>query len=444
MKVTQSELKTYKRCKRQWWLSYYRRLGLRAVDVAGPSAVGTKVHNALERYYAYGEDPLVQVDFLVEQDVVAYPEMETAIREDGSLCRIMLEGYLEWLAETGIDSDLEVLSTEETLEVFFAEIHGQYVTLLGKLDMRVRRRSDNARLFLDHKTVPDLTTPTKTLHLDEQMFHYMLLERLSLAEKQAKGTVYVPSAAHLSGNGPGTQSTASMAVPAMREANPSDGYMVGPPQGRGSHEQHASQSAGDALRVPFQSAQQGEDGHVQSGASPENQRSSEEAGPINAGVVGGIEVEELRSAQEAVGLVHPGAARSHRSEHQPSSDPFEWVDGGLYNMLRKVKRTARAKPPFFAREEVRHNVHELRSYWKRVYGMVSDIITTKMVLDTGGDPLVACYPTPRKDCSWDCDFFAVCGMFDDGSDVEPLLADIFTEIDPHQRYADKPAGDAVG
>jgi hypothetical protein len=40
-----------------------------------------------------------------------------------------------------------------------------------------------------------------------------------------------------------------------------------------------------------------------------------------------------------------------------------------------------------------------------------------------------------KDCSWDCDFFNICGMFDDGSRVEDAIADLFEERDPMQRYA---------
>ena len=44
------------------------------------------------------------------------------------------------------------------------------------------------------------------------------------------------------------------------------------------------------------------------------------------------------------------------------------------------------------------------------------------------------YPNPTRDCSWDCEFFDVCGMFDDGARVEAAINELFEERDPHERY----------
>jgi RecB family exonuclease len=308
MRLTTSELKTFQRCRRQWWLRYYRHLGLRAYKPTGPIAIGNRVHNALELYYANGIDPVTTVRDTLAADIEAMGADDELIihindvMKDGELCIAMVEGYMQWLEEEGVDSDLEVIEVEQALEV---ELRPG-VTLLGKIDARVRRRSDGARLFLDHKTVQDFSAK-RTLHLDPQMLHYHLLEFLKLMED---------------------------------------------------------------------------------GKDAENTR----------------------------------------------------TDGGLYNMIRKVKRTKASKPPFFERHEVRHNIESLRSYWIRVVALSEEMQRVEERLDAGEDPRAVVPPTPTKNCSWDCDFFAVCPMFDDGSDAESVIHFGYEEIDTLARYGENPEG----
>lgn len=306
MRVTNSELQAFKRCRRRWYLGYYRQLKLKAEGVTGARSIGTRIHAALQGYYAEGADPLAVLEAGLAQDLAAIPEREAEIKKDGDLCRAMLEGYIEWLAETGADADIVVIGTEAEVEVPFTEVRGQQVTLLGKLDLRVQREQDKARLFLDHKTVGSITAPLQMLPMNEQMLHYHLIEFLKLLEE-----------------------------------------------------------TGD-----------------------------EEA------------------ATE------------------------ERTDGGLYNMLRKVKRTKTATPPFYGRHEVRHNIHQLRGYWLRVFGEVSEIVRTKELLDEGTDHRIVCYPSPKQECTWDCDFLPLCPLLDDGSDGEGLIADFYEAGNPFERYAD--------
>jgi len=117
--------------------------------------------------------------------------------------------------------------------------------------------------------------------------------------------------------------------------------------------------------------------------------------------------------------------------------PDEHVDGALYNMLRKVKRSKTAKPPFFMREMIRHNAHEIESYRLRLIGLITDLLEFERRVEQFGDLGVKMFaqPTNTRDCTWDCPFFDVCGMFDDGSRVEAALAEAFAERDPHARYA---------
>ena len=112
--------------------------------------------------------------------------------------------------------------------------------------------------------------------------------------------------------------------------------------------------------------------------------------------------------------------------------------GSLVNVLRKVKRTASAKPPFYAREEVHHADVELRNFWHRVHAEVADLLAAEAALAAGTDHRRVCYPRPSRDCTWSCDFVAVCHMFEDGSDADRFLAERFVAYDPLARYADDP------
>lgn len=224
------------------------------------------------------------------------PELVKEFNENTALERAMVEGYMEWLIETGVDSGLRVVAPETYLEAPL-EVPGSNVDvlLIGKLDVRMIREYDGVRLFMDHKTTLSLTEPLKTIRLDEQMLHYHVLEWLS-------------------------------------------------------------------------------------------------------------DVEGGR------------------------------CDGALYNMLRKVKRSARAKPPFYDRVEVRHNKHELESFRRRLIGVIKTMLDVIARLEADEDPHVVVYPSPARDCSWSCDFLPVCTMFDDGSRVDAMLEQYYVQEDPLSHY----------
>lgn len=306
-RLTHSEMAVWKRCRRKWWLAFYRRLQLKEPPLTGARAIGTRLHHALAAYYSTpSQNPYDVLIATIDEDRAILAERQDAeglddLAKDAELALAMLEGYFQWVQETGADEGLQIVAPETKVDV--ASGHPG-VNLLGKLDVRVRRIVDSAQLFIDHKSVGSLTEPLKTLHMNEQMLMYHLLEYL-----------------------------------------------------------------------------------------------------------------------DAVG----------RGEHVNSA-------GGLYNMLRKVKRTARANPPFFDRAEVRHNRHEIESFFIRVHGQIHDILEAQRRLDAGEDHRFVVYPTPTGNCSWDCDFFGICPLFDDGSRVEDLVSDYYTEGDPHARYEDADKG----
>lgn len=108
----------------------------------------------------------------------------------------------------------------------------------------------------------------------------------------------------------------------------------------------------------------------------------------------------------------------------------------IYRMLKKSKRTDRAKPPFFRDYEVYINDDELRAFWSRLHGEITELLRfERMIAEHPEQHRSIAYPTPTTDCSWDCDFYSVCPLFDDDrSDPEHVLAMNYEVADPHDHY----------
>jgi hypothetical protein len=296
IRLSNSELQTFKDCRRRWWLNYYRRLQPKQKDLTGALALGTRIHAALDAHYAQGTPLLQAHSDLVEKDkqlLLADFRDVNDLETEAELGRIMLEGYEQWVEENGIDAELEMISTEEKI---VAPLFNGAVELQGKLDMRVRRKADGVRLFRDFKTVGgSLSEFSSMAHMNEQVMTYMLLESSKFDEKE-------------------------------------------------------------------------------------------------------------------------------RSE------------GGIFTLIKKVRRTAAAKPPFYDHVEIRHNIFTMRSFWQRIHGTIADLMRIRTALDAGENPAFHVYPRASRDCKWKCQFFAICPMFDDGSAVEQALSDSYEEKDPYAYY----------
>ncbi len=296
VRLSNSELQTFKDCRRKWWLQYYRRLQPKYKDVTGALALGSRIHEALDQYYSKGVPLLEAHSNLVNAEKALLLEEFKDVSElekEAELGHIMLDGYLQWVEENGIDAELEMVSTEEQIT---APLFNGEVELTGKLDMRVVRKLDGARMFRDFKTVGgSLSDFANLAPMNEQIMTYMLLESTKEDEK-------------------------------------------------------------------------------------------------------------------------------NRS------------DGGIFTMLKKVKRTANARPPFYDQIEVRHNIFTLRSFWDRIHGTIADLMRVRKVLDEGESPAFHAYPRPSRDCKWKCPFFNVCTLVDDGSAAEQAISEMFEEADPYAYY----------
>lgn len=196
--VTQSDLGSFKNCRRTWMLGSYLGLHSRHSPVVGPLRMGTRIHSALEQYYGYSRDLLEAYKEIVDDELMKLAQSGvvydvSAWQSEIELGRVMLEGYIEYLAETGADEHLEVVGAEQVLE-YPIEIDGRTVWLKGKIDCRVRDRFSGHNLVIDWKTTASFERLTTVAHLSEQLLTYMTLEKLVHRDNPdyvLKGAMYV-------------------------------------------------------------------------------------------------------------------------------------------------------------------------------------------------------------------------------------------------------------
>lgn len=182
--VSNSEIQTFQQCKRRWWLGYYRKLRPLTTTVVGPLALGSRVHAALEAHYAGGADLLGAYDKLLSADMINADDAGTdlaALASEGELGRIMLEGFLDWSAEEGLDADYDIVGVEEILTM--PMLNGQ-AELKGKIDLRVRDKRDGTHLVRDWKTTAQAGTFTKWAHLNPQLLTYQTLDFMNTPEER--------------------------------------------------------------------------------------------------------------------------------------------------------------------------------------------------------------------------------------------------------------------
>lgn len=198
--VSNSEVQTFKRCRRKWWLAWHRGLVLKTESPVGVRQIGNRVHRALRYHYVPGgptqpEAMLAALEREILLDRSALPDntlddVRMKFEKEADLERVILEGYLEWLQTTGADSELEVIAPETYLEAHLFDYGPTSVAIIGKLDVRVRRILDGSHMFIDHKVVGEFTTPARLLPMDEQMKHYHLLEKKNADGQQTAGAIY--------------------------------------------------------------------------------------------------------------------------------------------------------------------------------------------------------------------------------------------------------------
>jgi RecB family exonuclease len=263
IRIRPSEIKLFRRCRRQWEIKYLHGIGLKDegdTSEPGAASVGTLVHEALACYYKTGYAGDTQAD-----------------TDDGKLAGIMVDGYLEWLEETGADDGFKIEGAEIEMEVPWPhEILGDQVVLVGHIDLLATDPWGRINL-IDHKTVQGLEQYARQLAVDSQMLTYALMLKLK-----------------------------------------------------------------------------------------------------------GVE-----------------------------------VHGAIHNALRRVKRTAASKPPYYQRNVVTYNTDQLRNHFHQLHATFEDMVRCRRAVELRNH--YSTYPSPSRDCTWDCPHIAICPAFDDGSDINGIL-----------------------
>jgi len=117
------------------------------------------------------------------------------------------------------------------------------------------------------------------------------------------------------------------------------------------------------------------------------------------------------------------------------NDP--WVAGIVYTLLRKVLRTAAAKPPFYKRLVIPISHMDLMAYRFRLIGILNNMIRAKRDLDSGMDHRIATPFHPSWQCAT-CPFKLPCAEYQatGKAAAENMLEDLYVVGDPFERYTD--------
>ncbi len=105
--------------------------------------------------------------------------------------------------------------------------------------------------------------------------------------------------------------------------------------------------------------------------------------------------------------------------------------GAKLNMLRKVQRTAASKPPFYQRETVHFNQHQLANHKRHLLAILGELDRTEVEIRSGNDAVA--WPVVDGDCTWKCPYLSVCAFADDGSDIQGALTDLYVRSDKSGR-----------
>lgn len=103
------------------------------------------------------------------------------------------------------------------------------------------------------------------------------------------------------------------------------------------------------------------------------------------------------------------------------------IAGAEHMMLRRVKRSATATPPFYGVAQVAFSETQLRNHWTHLNALLHDIVGAYQSLEASADPHAVCPPNPGRDCTWRCSAPGIdgCLMEDDGANVSGFVQAMF-------------------
>ena len=190
--VSYSQLNTWRRCKRRWYLSYVEQL-----EKDGPPAnalwLGVGVHEALDQYYANNprdvkvlRESFNEWAFAQKEDIekriagrVEAEQVKMDIQKNYELGLALMDNYAEFAPA---NDAFDVLATEQEFEVpvglsirMYDDETGQIglvpVYYRGRIDGIVRLHENDKLYLLEHKTAKQFNE--QKLVLDQQSTSYI-------------------------------------------------------------------------------------------------------------------------------------------------------------------------------------------------------------------------------------------------------------------------------
>lgn len=194
LRISGSETKTWRRCRRRWYMQYYRQLTWPARE-PGALEEGSLTHVGLENYHTHYDLDLAldairsHLWTLMEP---AHASTHEQLTEAASRAQNYVRGYVYWLHETGADQRYAPYAdaVEEELEMELITVDGLEVHLIGKLDRRIYDRLRDQTRFMDFKTCQTFNQIIQNARRDEQFPTYELLMRENFPGERCGGGIW--------------------------------------------------------------------------------------------------------------------------------------------------------------------------------------------------------------------------------------------------------------
>ena len=157
--ISWTELSTFSRCKRQWYLKYHEGYKLRKEygDVARET--GTLFHRLIAHYYDPDsmEEPLQEL--LPKLDMLEADERSNA-QKSIDMSKRMFDNYMTWLLEEKADEHIQIDEVEKKLDVEDASsiFDCDKVKLLGYVDAVGKDTRTGLPILMEHKTTNNAYT----------------------------------------------------------------------------------------------------------------------------------------------------------------------------------------------------------------------------------------------------------------------------------------------
>lgn len=184
MVISNSEMETFLDCPRKWYLTYYSNIVRTSepIDSIAAREAGTEAHAGVEAYYTTGSE-VAAYAVMQQRREEALSRLEDPTERKlwaskvGDVAHAMVEGYFQWLSETGADEGYRFTNIEETIS---APSPVARVTIRGKMDHEMQRTDSGLYYVGDLKTSKDIDRPIRLANLGiPQALTYAWIQRVS-------------------------------------------------------------------------------------------------------------------------------------------------------------------------------------------------------------------------------------------------------------------------